>query len=211
MRPLQPRAPRARRDFRPEPRGRARRPGDKEAATQPPPAEPGLGCGARPAVATGSGLLRGSSPPPARGAPRCATAAPRRAARARRRGAERRRNAERGDGGPQGSSTVRGEGPLSGGRHLAARPADAEGRRHGRRHAPPPQATPPGHETAGPLGPAIRNRQDAEPLPPKRAHWVLRSPATSQGGPKPPFASLARGSEPTRFLSPDSLARPRPH
>lgn len=60
MRPRRPGAPGARRDFRPGPRGRARRCGDKEVATRTPPADPVPGPRRPPARRHPLGLAQGA-------------------------------------------------------------------------------------------------------------------------------------------------------
>lgn len=185
MRPLRPGAPAPRPDFRPEPSGRARRPGDKEAATRAPPAERGLGRGARPPAAPRSGLLRGPSPPPASGKPRCATEAPRTAAGARGRGAERRGKAS------AATAARRGQARSA----ASARSREVAPWRLSPR-ARKGNATPTGKprpRTASP--PSLGGRSGSAAEPQRRVRSLgLRSPT-------PPRRPLLPGSGPTRGTS----------
>lgn len=188
MRPLRPGAPGARRDFRPGPRGRARRRRrrDKEAATRPPPADPGARPPAAPAPARSGGhrcrrrrpvgsrlcecgATEGSGSP----SPRSRTAAECRARRRRPAGAKR--------GRPRGLA-------------LKRAPPGGTARPRGRRHAPPHRLRPRAPRPPPDLGPSAQWRGPGRPRPPLNAHWAWRS-NRPRAGREAPRVSFARRSK----------------
>lgn len=173
------RAPGARRDFRPGPRGRARRCRDKEAASRPPPADPGPGPRRPAAPRSPFGPAQGATAAAGgQRAPRVcdsgATKSPGNPMPRSRKAAD----ADRGNGGPQGPSAGGGEGPPPEGASWRLGPRARKG------PAPEPRPwapRPPSGSRAAELG-ATSTRE--------RNLGLVRAPQPRKARPELPLLSL---------------------